>query len=515
MNLSKKTFGYSCIVSIVVILLLIGYFIFMLPSLYVAHIENNNLQIVKEIHQSFIDGERYEVIKNNNPVTTYIFDIPKSGNTINIYNKFANLTLTLTDKQLLSIFDKLKSRMNDNNEDKDYSEFYEEFVEKLKSTIDQNNLPFEVKIENVVKDDGFEKLSSKSLSISDDTFIFQNNTRDQNNYYTTYLGFTNREDDIVITMLPTMTPQIDEIKPVVLQSLPTILGVAILIVLISTIYLSKKIVKPIVALSNDAANIKDNLNLNIEPIVFDSNDEIESLSRTLKELFTKLNEAFSKLNDQNVQLKKQNERAEVFLRASSHQLKTPVAASLLLTDGMINEVGKFKNTKEYLPKLKEQILSMRKIIDDILNINKVVKNLTFTDVNVCELVENTLYHHNISIQDKEINLNKSLNEVIYKSDWDLLYKIIDNLVNNAVKYTANEGKIDIVLNNSYLKILNYGSHINEDILPHIFEAFVSSNINEKGHGLGLYIVSYYASILKLEVKVKNVNEGVESVLYFK
>ena len=66
----------------------------------------------------------------------------------------------------------------------------------------------------------------------------------------------------------------------------------------------------------------------------------------------------------------QNKRQEVFLRASSHQLKTPVAASLLLVEGMIDEVGKYKDTKEYLPKVKIQLESMRKIIDELLDASK-------------------------------------------------------------------------------------------------------------------------------------------------
>ena len=56
-----------------------------------------------------------------------------------------------------------------------------------------------------------------------------------------------------------------------------------------------------------------------------------------------------------------------------------------------------------------------------------------------------------------------------------------------------------------LEIINVG-HIPEEITEHVFEPFVSSNSKKKGHGLGLYIASYYAKLLDLSVAVKNMDE---------
>ncbi len=74
-------------------------------------------------------------------------------------------------------------------------------------------------------------------------------------------------------------------------------------------------------------------------------------------------------------LEEENERQEVFLRASSHQLKTPVAAAPLLVEGMMNEVGKYKDTKRYLPEVKKQLMAIRRIVEDILYLNHCVGNI--------------------------------------------------------------------------------------------------------------------------------------------
>ena len=107
----------------------------------------------------------------------------------------------------------------------------------------------------------------------------------------------------------------------------------------------------------------------------DSKDEIGILGRNLHELYGKLRENYEELEHKNRLLEEENERQEVFLRASSHQLKTPIAAALLLVEGMMNEVGKYKDTKTYLPEVKKQLLSMRKIVEDILYLNYRAENI--------------------------------------------------------------------------------------------------------------------------------------------
>ena len=63
-----------------------------------------------------------------------------------------------------------------------------------------------------------------------------------------------------------------------------------------------------------------------------------------------------------------------------------------------------------------------------------------------------------------------------------------------------------------LEIINYGSSIDEEILPNIFEPFVKEQKSKNGSGLGLYIVSYYCKILNLDIKIENMNYGVKTIL---
>ena len=324
---------------------------------------------------------------------------------------------------------------------------------------------------------------------------------------------SNLSDSFILTILPVMTPQLSETSPIIFQSLPMIIGTSILLIIIATFLFSRKIINPIERLANHAEYIKENSSLEIEPVDIKGQDEIAQLGEVLNDLYSKLNHNFKQLEEKNAFLKEQNKRQEVFLRASSHQLKTPVAASLLLLDGMINEVGRFKNTKEYLPKVKEQVLSMKEIVDSTLNLNNSVLEVNVETVNVKELIGNILTSYLVQIKEKNIVVVESYKALNIITDENLLYKILDNLISNAINYTDIGQKVEIVLEEDTIKILNYGAHIDEELLPHIFEPFVSSTSNNRGHGLGLYIVSYYCKVLNYKININNTKDGVEVIIF--
>lgn len=92
------------------------------------------------------------------------------------------------------------------------------------------------------------------------------------------------------------------------------------------------------------------------------------------------------------------------MRASSHQLKTPVAAALLLVEGMIGEVGKYKDTKAYLPEIKKQLKSMQKIVEDILYLNHCAEHIQKEKVDIKSLAEEAAAQYQIPIEEKQLKL---------------------------------------------------------------------------------------------------------------
>ena len=519
MSLSKKTFLYSAIISGAIVTFMIIYFIFMLPSLYVNYIEKDNFQAVKSIHENYISYEDYGHIPLRNPTGAATIKIPKEGNEIYIYNKLGSLRITIKDEEILDFLNLVRDYTRNKEKLENMEEEHMEVLgERLKDLIENSKLK-DNKVLSIdpVKNTSegiYKEVSSKVDIISDNTVIYESNSTDGNNYYTNYAAVTLDNQEIIMTILPVMTPKIGEIKPIILESMPMIMVVSLLLIIVSTAVFSRKIVNPIENLVNQAVFIKDNVHRAIEPMKVEDKDEIGLLTETLNELYLKLSENMKELEEKNIYLHEQNERQEIFLRASSHQLKTPVAAASLLVDGMINEIGKYKDTKKYLPEVKKQLQNMRNIIDDILSLNINREGIRKEPVDLEKILENILKNQGVFIASRNLNVEKHLCTTIIDTDSNLIYEIIDGILGNAINYTPQGEKIKITLNHSNLVIENYGVTIDESLLPHIFDAFVSGNNTIKGHGLGLYISSYYSKLLGCSIDIKNVDNGVISTLCF-
>ncbi|MDE6738233.1 MAG: HAMP domain-containing histidine kinase, partial [Lachnospiraceae bacterium] len=97
---------------------------------------------------------------------------------------------------------------------------------------------------------------------------------------------------------------------------------------------------------------------------------------------------------------------------------------------------------------------------------------------------------------------------------EMLKKIADNLLSNAVQYTPEQQKIVIKINDTKLCMTNYGVTIDEELLPNVCEPFVSSDGSRKGRGLGLYVAAYYSKLMGYKLKIENIENGVRTELYF-
>lgn len=179
----------------------------------------------------------------------------------------------------------------------------------------------------------------------------------------------------------------------------------------------------------------------------------------------------------------------------------------------MNEVGKYKNTKEYLPEVKKQLLSMRKIVEDILYLNYHAENMQKGELALEALVQELMRTYKVQADDKRLDVAVRGSGMV-KADREMMKKIVDNILSNAVQYTPEGQRIEIEAGTGELCVKNYGASIDPQILPNIFEPFVSSDESRKGKGLGLYVASYYSRLSGCELKVENIENGVQARLKF-
>lgn len=482
-GLNHKNQLYSILLALILLCFFVGYFLYMLPSLYVNYRMEQNLNSVKKLHEAYIQNGCYDGIKVSNPMTCISIEIPYEGDSVFLAGTSFQAELTAKEdyaKTILTELQALLFRYKDNSSRKENSNeplsdnleatfaHWKELLEAEKTDI--FSLPFTVSatLDETIK---YESQYTKIHTVSDHCMIAEAVAADSDNTYTSYFAMEDTGASFVITIFTSMTPDMNEIRPVVLQSLPMICAVILLLVLIFSHIYSRSILTPL----------------------------------------------YAALEKQNEALSEENKRQEIFMRASSHKLKTPLSAALLLLDGMIHQVGKYRDTETYLPKVKSQLLSMRKMIEDILSLNHCKDHIQFQSLNLITLLDSCLLAYRVIISDKNLQIScPDVKELFIVTDEYLFTQILDNMISNAVKYTPAGESIDIRVSSHTLSIENHGVTIPEDILPHVFDPFVSG-IHENdsaGHGLGLYIASYYAKQMNASLFAENRNNSVVTTIVF-
>ena len=527
MKLSSKNFIYTVVIIIILTVMILGYFILMLPSLYVAHRMDQDLNTVKELQETYLSHGSYEehVVRS---AMQFTIDLGLEEGPVKLIGSGFQVELTMITPKTKQILSEVRDEMKHGAAQitKDHKLKSEAEVESLEKKVKQwirileeeldvkQNLPFEITNSSVQLFDQYKQEGSPKIHVfSKEIIVLSSAVSDGSNHYSTYLALTSNEERVVVTCYGTMMPQMNDLAPVVLNSLPMLSAAIVLFAMIVSFLYSRGIVEPILRLVNHTKMIEGSGMLGNANLEVRGRDEIAELTETLNRLYHELDQNLKTLEQKNLLLEERNKSQEVFLRASSHQLKTPIAAALLLVDGMIHEIGKYKDTKTYLPEVKAQLLSMRKMVEDILYLNHCEDSIEIVPVNLKLLMQQQIACHQVALEEGNYQLEVVFSkECMVNTDRNLLEKIIDNLMSNSIHHSKEGALIRIAANEEKLTIFNGNAHIREEILPDIFEPFVSES--GKGHGLGLYIVKYYASLLGIHVQIDNFKDGVLTQVTF-
>ena len=116
----------------------------------------------------------------------------------------------------------------------------------------------------------------------------------------------------------------------------------------------------------------------------------------------------------------------------------------------------------------------------------------------------------------QINFNLRLKNLEILSDKKGLSKVIDNIVDNGVKYSSNSKNIDINIKDRTLEIQDYGIGMDEGELLRIFDNYYQSNTTVSGFGIGLSMVKRFCDKNKIELNFNSTLEvGTRVELQFK
>lgn len=233
--------------------------------------------------------------------------------------------------------------------------------------------------------------------------------------------------------------------------------------------------------------------------------EIDELIETFNTLIDNLQMSYKKVKD--------------FGQNASHELKTP----LTIIRGEI-EVGlrKERSNEEYKTILKstmQELIYLQDVIEKILflssNTNSdIVK--TFEEVYIDEVVSEAIEEKIAFAKIKNIHLNLQILEPTTKlGNFSLLKIVVNNILDNAIKYSYENSNINIALQDNKLTIEDFGCGVPQDALIKIFDRFyrVDKVRNHKsGSGLGLSIVKNILELHGFSINIQSVEEKYTKVI---
>ncbi|WP_248929951.1 sensor histidine kinase [Paenibacillus hamazuiensis] len=262
-----------------------------------------------------------------------------------------------------------------------------------------------------------------------------------------------------------------------------------------TFLVSRSIIKPLYALKEAAEQIKDG-NLD-HPVTVVRKDEIGQLGSTFEEMRVRLKQSIA------LQLQYEDNRKEL-LANISHDLKTPITAIKACAEGMADGIADTPEKRDkYVRMIHKKASDMDKQIDELflfskLDLGRVPFHLE--KMNLTAYLQDCVedLSHDPQLSGISVSLrNENGPEMTVSADWEKLRRVIQNIVDNSLKYMDKERKtIEFTLSeqgkDALVRIADNGTGIEPDALPHIFDRFYRAeswrSTGAGGSGLGLSIV---------------------------
>jgi signal transduction histidine kinase len=298
------------------------------------------------------------------------------------------------------------------------------------------------------------------------------------------------------------------LKNILLITFPLIL---ILLFLIARFFAGRSI-KPVRTIIDTSSQItKDNLQTRI-PLP-KNKDELYVLSENINNLLNRIESAI--------------DREKQFTSDASHELRTPLA---VIKGTMEVLIRKPRNQQEYEEKIQfciSEVDRLNHMVDQLLLLARFEnqkQNVKQETIYLNALILDNLTRFSEKTENKKIKIVADFTEDFYvQSDNYLVSIIFSNLISNAIKYSNDNGKIELKLEKTLTDIIftiaDNGVGISEQDLNKIFNSFYRSDVTNhpdiKGTGLGLSIVKRLCDLLKIKISVESkINEKTKFTLIF-
>lgn len=254
------------------------------------------------------------------------------------------------------------------------------------------------------------------------------------------------------------------------------------------IFLARRALKPVDQIAQTALEIEE-IDLS-RRIPVHTRDELGRLAGTLNQMIERLERAFK--------------RQQEFTGDASHELRTPLSVIEAESTLALQRERSAEEYKQSLETVARETRHMSHVIEQLLTLARAdaeTKHKSFSDIDLGELITEVSSNAELLCREKDLKFAPGpIENIIVKGDIDRLRALFLNLVENAIRYTPEGGKVTLSLakegGQAKISVSDTGIGIPPEDIPHIFERFYrvdkARSRAEGGSGLGLAICRHIA-----------------------
>jgi len=262
-------------------------------------------------------------------------------------------------------------------------------------------------------------------------------------------------------------------------------------------WLVHRALRPVERITHAAEQITQ-LNLSDRLPVANSGDELERLSVALNRMIARLDDAF--------------QNSKRFAADASHDLRTPLTILRGELENLVDDPHQDAELRGRLAGLLEEAIHLSKIVEQLFTLTQLDSGESrreWTRFDLAELARITADQMSLLAEDKNIALTCAAGQpVCIQGDRSRIKQVIVNLLDNAIKYTPAQGKVEVRVHgakdHAVLEVEDTGIGIPPDALPHVFERFYrvdkTRSAEAESAGLGLAIVKSICAAHDAEVE---------------
>ena len=320
---------------------------------------------------------------------------------------------------------------------------------------------------------------------------------------------------IAVKLLADVAP-VTQAKLATLHVLPyTMLGSLLVALIFSYIY-SRFVTRPIrqmAAVTTTMQRLEKGAHYPVN-----SHDEIGVLGRNINELYQNLWQTIRSLEHENKRITQLEKEKIAFLRAASHELKTPLAALRIMLENMQLNIGEYKNHDQYLAESVAQVDRLAAMVNDVLRSGSVAEQALRQEkqLRIDKLITEVVDDYMLLAKTRNMAFTVNTEPTTIRANRDMMRHVISNLVSNAVRHGDAGSVITITCNQHELAIKNACKPLTKQQLQHVFDPFYRSSDGAKQHtdssGIGLYTVKMLLDTKGLNYEFAPIEQGMRFIV---